>query len=394
MDIGWSVCPHFGDCGGCDYQDVPYPEQLERKGQSVVWAFESGGFPAEVIEDPIAPGAPLRYRNKMEFTFDSCGRPGLHRKGQYRSIVPIETCQLCSEDMERVLVRVAGWSAAWNLSGYDKRERTGLLRHLGLRSSVDGDLLVAIYTSREKLEPHEERAIAALEDELHGLPVRSLLWVVNPARADAAVSSEGETTILSGSDHIIDRLSGFEFRIGVDTFFQINPAGAETLIEVVRELAMESQGSGFLLDLFSGVGTFSLPLARDFAPEPVVGIEIVPSSVASARENAARNGLNNAHFVESDARRGMPEVIDTWGTPGRILLDPPRSGAGGKVMRRIGRAETDRVIYVSCNPESLIVDAGQLADFRYRISRAIPVDMFPQTAHVECVALFTRHGVC
>ncbi len=385
MSVAWEICPHFGDCGGCSYQDMPYEEQLRMKAKAVRNALGGAEFSGVVVEDPLAPGPPLRYRNKMEFTFGPDGSLGLHRRGDFRSIIPLQRCLLPSEDMETVLQRVSVWSREWGLSGYDKRAHRGLLRHLSVRSSADGDLLVSLFTSREELDDVEERALGDLGNYLDGLPVRGLLWIVNPAKADAARTDEGRTEKLSGSPEIMDRLAGFDFKIGVDTFFQINLRGAEKLIELVRDFSWDPAGGGAFFDVFSGVGTFSLPLARDFAPDPVVGIEIVTMAVESARENARRNGLSNAHFLESDARRGLPLAQDLWGVPGRVVLDPPRSGAGGKVMRKIGRTGARKIVYVSCNPESFAVDARQLMEFGYRIDSVVPVDMFPQTEHVECV---------
>ncbi len=390
MDVTRGLCPHFGDCGGCQMQDVSYAEQLARKEVSIRRALSGPEFSDTVIERPIGMAKPLRYRNKMEFTFDPSGRPGLHRRGDYLGIVPIRRCYLCSESMEEVLRRVAEWSRRWGLSGYDKHSHSGLLRHLSVRESVRGDLLVSLFTSREELTRKEHCALDSLFAELKGLTVGGLLWVVNPARSDAARTDEGRTVLLAGEDTILDSLAGFDYRIGVGTFFQINVAGAEKLIEIALQFSRATSREGASFDIFSGVGTFSLPLAQGLAPDPVVGIEIVPAAVISARENAAHNELTNAHFIESDARRGIPLAMERWGRPVRVMLDPPRSGAGGKVMRKIGRSEADVVIYVSCNPTSFAEDVRQLTEFGYVPRTVIPIDMFPQTNHVETVALITR----
>jgi len=390
MTTQWRTCPHFGDCGGCAYQDIPYEEQLAKKHEVVRAALSDRLSATDIIESPVVPGPPIRYRNKMEFTFDPCGRPGLHRKGEFRSIVPIETCQLCTREMEEVLRRVATWSHQWGLEGYDKRSRRGLLRHLALRTAGDGTLLVSLFTAREPASDLERAAIESLPSLLDDLALGGLLWIVNPDRADAAKVDAARTRLLRGTPFILDRLHGFAFRIGVDTFFQINLAGARVLIDLVRQFCDAPAATGPIFDLFSGVGTFSLPIARDFPDISVVGIELGEDAVSSARQNAQDNGLDNVFFVQMDARRGIPEAISQFGVPEIVILDPPRSGAGGKVMRKIGRTDATRVIYVSCNPASLAVDVEELEAFGYAPRRVVPVDMFPQTPHVETVVLLTQ----
>src|SRR5699024_2595201 len=177
------------------------------------------------------------------------------------------------------------------------------------------------------------------------------------------------------------------YRLWFDTFFQTNPVQAEKLVELALDMAQPKKTEK-MIDLFCGVGTFSLPFAERVGQ--LAGIEIVDTSIQSAKRNAKDNDIDNTLFYTSDARRGLAEVVESFGTPNLFLLDPPRSGAGGKVMRRIGRAEPDRVVYVSCNPKTFATDIKQLAEFGYRLETVQPVDLFPQTYHVEVVALMSR----
>lgn len=190
-----------------------------------------------------------------------------------------------------------------------------------------------------------------------------------------------------GRDYINDELNGFKYRVWPETFFQANPVQAEKLVELALEMADVNQDMR-VLDLFCGVGTFSLPLAAN--SKELAGIEIVDMSIQSAIRNAKDNGLANTYFMTSDARKGLIELKDTWGLPDLLLLDPPRSGADGKVMRSIGRFGTDKIVYVSCAPKSLADDLVWLREFGYELVTVQPVDQFPHTTHVECVALMSR----
>src|SRR5699024_4307886 len=236
------------------------------------------------------------------------------------------------------------------------------------------------------------KAIKGLNDlirriKLQFSQVKSFLWMENRDWADR---TQAETIhLLAGRDFIYDELAGYRYRLWFDTFFQTNPTQAEKLVELALEMA-DAKDHERMIDLFCGVGTFSLPFASRV--KELAGIEIVETSIESAKRNAADNGIENTFFLAKDARRGMDEVLDTWGIPDLLMLDPPRSGAGGKVMRRIGRLQTDRVVYVSCNPETFAHDITWLREFGYELEQVQPVDLFPHTVHVEVVSLLRRVG--
>lgn len=194
---------------------------------------------------------------------------------------------------------------------------------------------------------------------------------------------------LAGRDFIYDEMDGYRFRVWFDTFFQTNPTQAQKLVDLAVEMA-EPKKSENMIDLFCGVGTFSLPFASRVGK--LVGIEIVESSIESAKRNAGDNGIDNTTFLAQDARTGLAQVLETFGRPELLLLDPPRSGAGGKVMRRIGRSQPERIVYVSCNPDTFATDIKQLEPFGYTLKVVQPVDLFPHTVHVECCALLVRNN--
>ncbi|NRG34995.1 23S rRNA (uracil(1939)-C(5))-methyltransferase RlmD, partial [Niallia circulans] len=193
----------------------------------------------------------------------------------------------------------------------------------------------------------------------------------------------------AGRDFIYDEMDGYRFRVWFDTFFQTNPTQAQKLVDLAVEMA-EPKKSENMIDLFCGVGTFSLPFASRVGK--LVGIEIVESSIESAKRNAGDNGIDNTTFLAQDARTGLAQVLETFGRPELLLLDPPRSGAGGKVMRRIGRSQPERIVYVSCNPDTFATDIKQLEPFGYTLKVVQPVDLFPHTVHVECCALLVRNN--
>lgn len=212
------------------------------------------------------------------------------------------------------------------------------------------------------------------------------MWLENTDWADRTQSEKSHT--LAGRDFIYDMMDGYKFRIWFDTFFQTNPSQAQKLVDLAVEMA-EPKKTESMIDLFCGVGTFSLPFASRVAR--LAGIEIVETSIESAKRNASDNGIDNTMFLAKDARNGLAQVLETFGRPELLLLDPPRSGAGGKVMRRIGRSQPERIVYVSCNPDTFATDIKELEPFGYTLKVVQPVDLFPHTVHVECVALLTKN---
>ncbi|WP_408605283.1 23S rRNA (uracil(1939)-C(5))-methyltransferase RlmD [Bacillus timonensis] len=380
-------CPHFEKCGGCVWQHWDYAGQLQYKTDFVKRQVASQSFDPALVKDTIGMENPWRYRNKMEFTFSPEGSLGLHEQGNFRKIISLETCLIAGEKMVEGAMEVARWAKDHHLSGYNKDQHEGLLRHLMVRQSfATGEIMLALFATEApegNLQKAADDLVKRIEEKFP--EVKSLLWLENTDWADRTQSEK--THVLTGRDFIYDEMDGYRFRVWFDTFFQTNPTQAQKLVDLAIEMG-EPKKTEKMIDLFCGVGTFSLPFASRV--EKLAGIEIVESSIESAKRNASDNGLSNTYFLAKDARKGIDEVLESFGRPELLLLDPPRSGAGGKVMRRIGRSQPERIVYVSCNPETFATDIKELEPFGYKLKVVQPVDLFPHTVHVEAVALLVK----
>ena len=371
------VTPH----PGAPWQVLPYERQLEEKEAQVREALTRiGGFDKPPVE-PILPAAEqVRYRNKLEYSFgnDESGELvlGFHRPGRWDLIDPVEDDILASERINEVREAVAAWCRAEGLDAWDRDDQLGLLRNLVVREGRrTGQLQARVVTSPGTEFRVDELAAAT--------PADSFLWT--RAEGVAETSRGGETQVVKGPPVLEEELSGLRFRISPDAFFQTNTEMAETLYRTAAELAGLT-GRERVLDLFCGIGTISLVLALDSAE--VWGVELVEEAVADAIENAKLNGIDNARFFAGDVRLVMRELLERSGRPDVVVVDPPRAGLSQKVVRRIIEAEAQRIVYVSCNPTTLAPNARQLVDDGgYRLRGVRPVDMFPQTPHIECVAL-------
>lgn len=379
-------CPHFGPCGGCVWQHLGYGVQLNAKEDAVRESLAHiAGLRDVEIRPILQAGTSWAYRNKMEFTFHPEGTLGLHRRGAFDRIVPITTCLIQSDMANAVLALVREWASAAGLSGYDPRAHTGLLRQLVIREGKrTGEIMVALIATASEVPAAHELARRLLAE----MPrIASVLLGVNPGASDGLPLAG--VSVLAGRPYIVEELAGLRFRIGLETFFQTNTDGAEQLVEAVGAFA-DLRGGETVYDLYAGVGTFSLPLAR--RAKQVYGLEIGASAVEAARENARLNGVTNAEFVAGDVRRLLPVVLERAGPPDLLVLDPPRSGAGGRVMRKIISAAAPRILYVSCNPTTLAPDLADLVRAGYAIRTVQPIDLFPHTYHVECVVLLERES--
>ena len=376
-------CPHFGPCGGCIWQHLTYDAQAASKEAIVRESLAHLGGLRDVEVRPIVRmAAPWYYRNKMEFSFHPDGL-GLHRRGAFDKIVPIEACYLESPRTNIILAEIAAFARASGLSRYDPRSRTGMLRQVVIREAKGtGEVMVALVTTA--------REVPGLRGLAHRLTatvpeIVSFAHGVNPGPSDGVPLAR--IAIVAGQPYIREVLAGLTFRIGLETFFQTNTAQAERLVEIV-EADTGLRGGETVFDLYCGVGTFSLALARRAAR--VYGIEIVAPAIDAARENAELNGLANVEFASGDVRRVLPEVVERAGRPGVLVLDPPRSGAGARVMRKVASTGAPRIVYVSCNPTTLAPDLKELIAEGYAVRHAQPLDLFPHTYHVECVVLAER----
>jgi 23S rRNA (uracil1939-C5)-methyltransferase len=369
---------------GAPWQVLPYERQLEEKEGQVRDALERiGGFESPPVEPIVAAEQRFRYRNKLEYSFgeDEDGRLvlGFHRPGRFDLIDDVERDILASERIDEVREAVKEWCRAEGLTAWDRETQVGLLRNLVVREGRrTGQVQARVITSPGSDFRVDELAAAT--------PAESFLWT--HAEGVAETTRGGDTRVVRGSAYLEEELAGLRFRISPDAFFQTNTEMAERLYGVAAEFAGLS-GREKVLDLFCGIGTISLTLALDAAE--LWGVELVEEAVADAIQNAKLNGVDNARFFAGDVRLAMRELLEQSGKPDLVVVDPPRAGLSQKVVRRIIEAEARRIVYVSCNPTTLAPNARQLVDDGgYALKAVRPVDMFPQTPHIECVALLER----
>ena len=379
-------CAHYPACGGCRFQDLAYDAQLEAKEEQVRDALRRiGGLPEPPVE-PIMPAeSQFFYRNKLEYSFTTTPAGpalGFHRAGRWDEVLEIEKCWLTTDLGNEIRNAVRDWARNERLEAYDQAEHTGYLRHLVLREGRNtGQVLVQLVTAAgEKFDRDE------LVERLRGFPaVRSIHWAVNETPAEV---TNLPTTLLWGDEAIEEELCGLRFRVRPNAFLQTNTAMAERLYELAREYAALT-GSETVYDLYCGIGTIGLTLASQALT--VWGVEVSEESVACALENADLNGIANAAFFAGETADSLAELHDRAGNPDVVVVDPPRAGLSNKAVRRLGRLESPRIVYVSCNPTTLAGNVKELAaSWGYKLERVLPVDMFPHTPHVESVSLLTR----
>jgi 23S rRNA (uracil1939-C5)-methyltransferase len=379
-------CAHYPDCGGCRFQDLAYEVQLASKAQWVADSFQRLAGLADAPLEPIV-GAISRfgYRNKMEYSFtqtDDGPALGLHRAGRWDEVLRIDRCLLTTDTGNAIRNRLTEWAREEKLVAYDQETQEGYLRHVVVREGRNtGQALVQLVTARaERFD--RERLIEVLTE----IPaVRSIHWSENRGVAEV---TNLPTELLWGEDAIEEEIGGLRFRVRPNAFLQTNTEMAAELYAIAREFAALG-GDETVYDLYCGIGTIGLSLAAKSMT--VWGIEISEESVACAIENQELNGIGNVAFFAGNVGEVLRELRDRAGDPDVVVVDPPRAGLAGKALRRLGELAAPRVVYVSCNPTTLAGDLKRLSDdYGYRLVRARPVDMFPHTPHVECVALLER----
>jgi 23S rRNA (uracil1939-C5)-methyltransferase len=371
------------DHPGAPWQVLPYERQLEFKQRQVKEALTRlGKLEGFELHDIVPAVEQWRYRNKLEYSFghgpDGELVCGFHRAGSWEHIEPLDDCLLASERGNAARVAALDWCRAQGLSAYDRRSQLGLLRNLVVREGRrTGELQVRLVTSDDsELE---------LEGFAEAVGAESVLWTRAAGVAETTVG--GFTEILGGAGEIHEELGELRFRLSPDAFFQTNTEMAEVLYGIAIDAA-GLQGWERVYDLFCGIGTIGLSMAARAGE--VWGLEIVESAIADAIANAAANEVPNARFFAGDVRLAMRELGEQAGRPDVVVIDPPRAGLSAKIVRRIIESGPKRIVYVSCNPTTLAPNAAQLVEAGYALRSVQPVDMFPQTPHIECVALLER----
>jgi 23S rRNA (uracil1939-C5)-methyltransferase len=380
-------CRHYHEgCGGCRFQDLAYEVQLAAKADQVRDALHRiGGLTGFELEPALGANAVFHYRNKLEYSFtrgpDGVAL-GFHRAGRWDDVLAVEKCWLTTDLGNAIREAVAAWARGEGLAPFDQQEQTGFLRHLVVREGRNtGQALVTLVTAPAELAGEER-----LVETLRRFPeVRSLNWAINDSPAEV---TNLPTRLLWGDEAIEEEILGLRFRIRPNAFLQTNTAMCEELYRLAIAYAALT-GEETVYDLYAGIGTIGLAMARDALT--VWGVEASEESVACALENAELNGIANAAFFAGDVAAAVGELRDRAGDPDVVVVDPPRAGLTGKALRLVGGLEAPRLVYVSCNPTTLAGNAKELTgELGYRLERARPVDMFPHTPHVETVALFTR----
>jgi 23S rRNA (uracil1939-C5)-methyltransferase len=379
-------CAHFPACGGCRFQDLAYDAQLEAKQEQVREALRRIGGIAEPPVERIVPAeSQFFYRNKLEYSFTATPDGpalGFHRAGRWDEVLEIEKCWLTTDLGNAIRGAVRDWAREERLEAYDQAEHTGYLRHLVVREGRNtAQVLVQLVTATGERFDRDE-----FVEVLRRFPeVRSIHWAVNETPAEV---TNLPTTLLWGDEAIEEELCGLRFRVRPNAFLQTNTAMAERLYALAGEFAGLSGGQT-VYDLYCGIGTIGLTLASRALT--VWGVDASEESVACALENAELNGITNAAFFAGEAADSLAELSERAGKPDVVVVDPPRAGLSNKAVRRLGRLEAPKIVYVSCNPTTLAGNVKELAvSWGYRLERVRPVDMFPHTPHVESVSLLTR----
>lgn len=391
-------CQHFGVCGGCKWQMLPYSQQLVYKQQQVTDQLSRIGQVELPEMLPIA-GSPREryYRNKLEFTFSTARyrtfeeieardekfqqEPalGFHAPGLFDKVVEIHTCYLQDEPTNRLLTVMREYTKSRGLEYYDFKKQYGWLRNVIIRVATTGEILVNIVIHHED----EAERVALLQHVKEHVPgITSLNYTINPKMNDTIYDQE--VVCWYGKDHIEERLENFRFKISPKSFFQTNTYQAETLYRITREFAGLT-GNETLYDLYCGTG--SIGIFCSAGAKKVIGIEVVEDAIKDAKINAEMNGLTHCSFFAGDTEKVCTDAFFAeHGRPDVIITDPPRAGMSEKLVNQLLKMRAPRVVYVSCNPATQARDL-QLLDAAYKITRLQPVDMFPHTHHIENVAL-------
>lgn len=372
----------MADHPGVGWQVLPYEYQLRTKQEQVVEAFERIGKLTDFeLLEPVKAVKEWRYRNKVEYSFGTsvdgeliCG---FHKPGHFDLIEPISDCKLVSERSNEAREQVLAWCREQGLSAWDRRTQEGFLRNLVIREGVrTGELQVRLVTTPGEID--KESLTAAVQCD--GL-------LITKTDALGETTQRGDTELIYGASDLYERIGELDFAISPDAFFQTNTEMAEVLYAKAIEFA-QLRATERVYDLFSGIGTIALCIAARV--REVVGVELIEQAVQDAIANARRNEITNAFFFAGDVRVSMRELVERAGQPDVIFVDPPRAGLSQKVVRRIIETKAKRLVYVSCNPTTLAANAAQLDEAGWALKKVGMVDMFPQTPHIECVALFDR----
>ena len=394
------VCQHFGTCGGCKWQNMDYKFQLQYKQNEVENNLRRLGKIELPEVTPILGSEDIYfYRNKMEFSFSDSrwltmdeiqsGKEiedrnalGFHIPGMWDKILDIQKCHLQADPSNAIRNFVKEFANKYSLEFFNNRQQSGLLRTLMIRTSSTGEIMVLVQFFRDETK-NRELLLDALQEKFP--EITSLQYVINDKGNDTIYDQE--VICYAGRDHIFEEMEGLQFKINAKSFYQTNSEQAYNLYKITREYA-DLQGDELVYDLYTGTGTIAQFIAKK--AKKVVGVEAVPEAIKDAKENAERNNIENVEFYVGDMRKVFTEsFITKHGKPDVIITDPPRDGMHKDVVAQIIGILPKRIVYVSCNSATQARDLA-LLDEHYKVTKVRPVDMFPQTHHVENVVCLER----
>jgi 23S rRNA (uracil1939-C5)-methyltransferase len=395
-------CIHFGVCGGCKWQHLPYNLQLQYKAKQVRDNLTRIGKVELPVIDPIIGSDDIfLYRNKLEYTFsdkrwltkeevisdavfDRENALGFHIPGLFDKVLDIKECHLQPEPSNSIKNSVREYANRNSLEFFDLREQKGFLRNIVIRNTLEGKVMVIVVFFHDDVEKRN----GLLDFLASEFPqIISLMYVINSKRNDSL--NDQDPILYKGENHLVEDMDGMKFRVGPKSFYQTNTNQALKLYKIVKDFAALT-GKEIVYDLYTGTGTIANYVASE--AEKVIGIEYVEEAVADAKINSEINGIGNTHFFAGDMIKVLSDsFFISNGKPDVIITDPPRAGMHEDVIKIIARAAADKIVYVSCNPSTQSRDIQLLSD-EYYVARIQPVDMFPHTHHVENVVLLKRRG--
>lgn len=396
-----AVCSHFGVCGGCKWQHIQYEAQLKFKQTNVTDAFERIGKVSAKESLPIAGSESVfQYRNKLEYAFtdrkwltipeiesgESFDRRGVgfHVPGSFLTVLDVEKCELQAEPTNQIRIALKNFAIEHEFSFFDLKKQSGFLRNMIVRITSLNEIMVVIIFGNYHKE-NIEKCLAFLIDKFP--QISSLQYAINPKKNDTIYDLE--VVLFKGKKYITEVLGGYQFKIGAKSFFQTNSRQAEKLYSIVKDFAGASK-EDVIYDLYTGVGSIALYMSATC--QKVIGIEQVEDAIKDANENAAFNQINNCTFLSGDVRMVLKtDFIEKYGKADIVITDPPRAGMHEDVINTLLALEPAKIVYVSCNPSTQARDL-QLLSTKYSIGKIQPVDMFPQTAHIENVALLIKQN--
>ncbi len=380
-----SFCEQFGQCGGCARQTVPYDVQLQLKRQAVNSLFAEAKIDYCIGEIVASPQL-YQYRNKMEYSFGDLAKGGqlnlgMHRKGRFYDVVSIPHCHIVDDDFNAICAALEALCRAQGWPKYNRNTAAGIMRNLVIRKGqFTAEILIGLATSSAPF------AVDKVVETLLGLPLKGkivgIYHLINDGVADV-VKPQPDDHLIYGRDYFYESICDLQFKVSFHSFFQTNSRAAELLYQ--RALALvPALDDKVVYDLFSGTGTIAQIVAR--RAKRVYGIEIVADAVAAARQNARQNGIANCHFLAGDVFRLLDDVAEK---PDVIIVDPPRAGMTPKTVQKIADYRVDQILYISCNPKTMVQNLADFFERGYQLSQCFLVDLYPHTPLVEAVALLT-----